>query len=144
MAAHDGIGRRLEGAGSGERLANIRQRFSAVARQRRLNRFRAALGVFSRTLLIGYWTACSAVIVAGVNKACPQIWPKMQRVLPGPALDRPFATCSEAHAAGVYNIPVWSPAYRLEQDGDGDGKACEPLHGYSGYRASHVRFRTER
>jgi hypothetical protein len=37
-----------------------------------------------------------------------------------------YATCSDAHDAGVYNIPQDDPAYWPDGDRDGDGYACEP------------------
>ncbi|WDF34815.1 excalibur calcium-binding domain-containing protein [Arthrobacter agilis] len=43
-------------------------------------------------------------------------------VAPAPG---PFANCSEAAAAGLANIPAGSAAYSPDQDGDGDGIACE-------------------
>lgn len=36
-----------------------------------------------------------------------------------------YATCSDAHDAGVYNIPQDDPAYWPDGDRDGDGYACE-------------------
>lgn len=37
-----------------------------------------------------------------------------------------YSTCSDAHDAGVYNIPKGDPAYWPDGDRDGDGFACEP------------------
>ncbi len=37
-----------------------------------------------------------------------------------------YATCQDAHDAGVYNIPQDDPAYWPDGDKDGDGYACEP------------------
>ena len=37
----------------------------------------------------------------------------------------PFANCSEAHAAGRYNIRRGDPAYRPKLERDNDGIACE-------------------
>lgn len=36
-----------------------------------------------------------------------------------------YINCTEAHNAGVYDIPESSPAYRSRQDADHDGIACE-------------------
>ncbi|MPY11198.1 DUF1524 domain-containing protein [Arthrobacter sp. KR32] len=52
----------------------------------------------------------------------PEPVPEAPVVVPAPG---PFANCSEAAAAGFSNIPVGSPAYSPDQDGDGDGVACE-------------------
>jgi Excalibur calcium-binding domain len=41
---------------------------------------------------------------------------------PGPV----YRNCTEAHNAGVYNIPKGDPAYWPDGDRDGDGFACEP------------------
>jgi len=37
-----------------------------------------------------------------------------------------YATCGDAHDAGVYNIPQGDAAYWPDGDKDGDGFACEP------------------
>lgn len=37
-----------------------------------------------------------------------------------------YPTCSDAHDAGVYNIPMGDDAYWPDGDRDGDGFACEP------------------
>lgn len=37
----------------------------------------------------------------------------------------PFASCTEARAAGRQDIPQSDPAYRAQLDRDGDGIACE-------------------
>lgn len=134
MAAHDTSTRPLEGHGSEERLTQLRSRFRAAAPRVRLSlRVWRRLRALGRNLLIVYWLGCIAVIAFGVNRIYPDLWPKVQRVLPGPKVEQPFPTCRAAHAAGVYDIPIWSPGYTSEQDGDGDGKACEPPHGYGNF-----------
>lgn len=94
-------------------------------------RKRKRLQQLGQAVLIAYWLACIVVIVVGVNKIYPDLWPRVQRSLPGPDVDQPFANCRAAHAAGVYDIPLWSPAYTSIQDSDYDGKACEPAFRYS-------------
>lgn len=42
-----------------------------------------------------------------------------------PAHAAPFANCTEANQAGVYDIPVWDARYTPAQDRDRDGLACE-------------------
>lgn len=42
-----------------------------------------------------------------------------------PANALSFENCTEAHAAGYYNIPASSPLYRIDLDGNADGVACE-------------------
>jgi hypothetical protein len=39
--------------------------------------------------------------------------------------DDGYDNCTEAHDAGVYDIPESSSAYKSSQDADGDGVACE-------------------
>ncbi|WP_082157538.1 excalibur calcium-binding domain-containing protein [Kocuria sp. SM24M-10] len=41
----------------------------------------------------------------------------------------PFANCSEAAAAGRYNITTRDPGYNADLDRDGDGVACENAAG---------------
>lgn len=131
MAARNAKGRRLEGPGSEERLTRLRRSFQAASHSRSASRGAGSrLRDLGRSLLVIYWLGCLAIIVVGVNRIYPDLWPQVQRALPGPKVDQPFANCSAAHAAGIYNIPFWSPAYTPEQDGDGDGKACEPFRGY--------------
>lgn len=124
----DDTGRRaLGGPGSEQRLAALRRRFERASPKGRLSmRARRRLREFGRGLLVIYWVACVAIIAAGLNRAYPHLWPQVRRVLPGPSVEQPFPNCGAAHAAGVYNIPFWSPAYAFEQDRDRDGVACEP------------------
>lgn len=44
---------------------------------------------------------------------------------PAVAMTTPYATCGEAEADGVYNIPAGDPRYAPNLDRDGDGIACE-------------------
>ncbi|MBO0896739.1 excalibur calcium-binding domain-containing protein [Arthrobacter sunyaminii] len=44
---------------------------------------------------------------------------------PAFAMTTPYATCGEAAADGVYNIPAGDPLYSPDLDRDGDGIACE-------------------
>jgi hypothetical protein len=116
----------LEGPGSEVRLRRIRRRFVVASRTGNLPLRSLRLRAAGRNLLVAYWAACVLVILAGLPQIYPDLWPRLQRALPGPDVDRPFRNCAEAHAAGVYNIPFWSSAYVDGQDGDDDGTACEP------------------
>ena len=44
---------------------------------------------------------------------------------PAAAATLPFENCTEAAAAGVYNIPSTDPRYQPGLDSDGDGIGCE-------------------
>lgn len=41
-----------------------------------------------------------------------------------------WSGCNEARAAGVAPLYKGEPGYRPQMDGDNDGVACEPYHGY--------------
>ncbi len=41
-----------------------------------------------------------------------------------------YSGCNEVRAAGKAPLYRGSPGYREGMDGDGDGVACEPYHGY--------------
>ena len=81
-----------------------------------------------RIVTVLWIAACCGVIVMGL----PHMYPKADQRLayafrePSMDLDKPFANCAQAHAAGFYDIPRASPAYDGGQDGDNDGIACEP------------------
>ncbi|WP_363080454.1 excalibur calcium-binding domain-containing protein [Phenylobacterium sp. RIFCSPHIGHO2_01_FULL_69_31] len=61
---------------------------------------------------------------SGASALVPSTLPLQPAQSTGPA--NRFPSCAAAHAAGVYDIPIGSPAYSPRQDGDGDGLACEP------------------
>jgi len=100
-----------------------------------------------------YWAFCLTVIALGLDRLYPDVRPAFGALLAVPSKEasspvsaaaasvlsplplRPalstdpanrFRSCAAAHAAGVYDIPIGSPAYSPRQDGDGDGLACEP------------------
>lgn len=62
--------------------------------------------------------ACTAPAPVTTTPAAPTTTPAPA---PGPL----YATCAEASAAGVYDIPAGAPGYRPELDSDGDQVACE-------------------
>ena len=150
MSAHDTSTRPLGGPGSEERLARLRGKFRAAAPRVGLSmRARRRLRDLGRNFLIVYWLACVAVIAAGVNRTYPDLWAKVQQVLPGPAmgavlsaplmqsfheqrargLDSAFRNCAAARAAGAAPLRVGDPGYGRHLDRDGDGIACEPFRG---------------
>ena len=143
------LARTLEGPGSARRAAALRARLGPTPTPRRVPTVLAAPG---RRMLFAYWILCLAVIALGLDRLFPEVRAALPRpgaeafqplaleptaardpVLPAsvlpersPALaDRPFPTCGAAIRAGVYNIPANDPAYTPDQDGDGDGLACE-------------------
>jgi hypothetical protein len=92
--------------------------------------------------MAAYWICCLGVIAVGLDRLYPswrngaearfeQAAERLSTSAPQVAVTfgRAFPNCSAAHAAGVYNIPMGTPAYRERQDGDGDGFACEPAPG---------------
>lgn len=139
--------RSLEGPGSAQRLHGLQRRFQRAPSSR------GWLSRIGRRLLVVYWAACLAVIALGLDRLYPYARPalaaRVASALPAPAppaaggadlqappprnepalsngATRPFRSCAAAHAAGVYDIPAGSSAYSPQQDGDGDGLACEP------------------
>jgi hypothetical protein len=95
-----------------------------------------------RRLLQFYWLTCLAIVVMGLNQLYPQVGRKIAYAFRDPALDltRPFPNCAAAHTAGYYNIPRASPAYVERQDGDLNGRACEPYPGYPPDYMARVRL----
>ena len=86
-----------------------------------------------RGILTAYWVICVAVVVVGLGLIYPRKGGgEVAQAEPAPfeaAAGRasPYPSCAAAHAEGVYDIPVGSAAYTPNQDGDGDGLACEPV-----------------
>lgn len=87
---------------------------------------RRRLARFGRRILVIYWAVCLGVIAWGLDRLHPQPRETIVEEIRTHWGDHPFPNCAAAHAAGVYDIPSWSPAYVERQDGDGDGLACEP------------------
>ena len=117
--------RTLEAPGAAERARRLRQRFRHALE--RPPRARTALARTGFALLALYWTVCLAVIAWGLDRLNPDLRADLTEQVRTYWGDRPFPNCAAAHAAGVYDIPSWSPAYTERQDGDQDGLACEPL-----------------
>ena len=112
-----------------EDLVALNRRLEAQARRREQAQLaRHAAVTLGRRALQFYWLVCAAVIIIGLDAAYPAPGQRLAFALADPALmlDRPFATCAKAHANGYYSIPRDSRAYAADQDGDGDGRACEP------------------
>jgi hypothetical protein len=107
---------------------------------------RRTLAQLARRLLQFYWLTCLAIIALGLSHLFPQVGEKAAYALRDPALDLkgPFRNCAAAHYAGYYNIPRGSKAYVERQDGDGDGRACEPYRGYAPDPTARLRLIEER
>lgn len=78
-----------------------------------------------------YWLVCVAVIGLGLNRLYPGPVRHLAWAFQDPAmdLDRPFATCDQAHANGYFAIPRGSKGYSAAQDPQGHGWACPPGRG---------------
>lgn len=98
------------------------------ARRRRGQAARGALRAIGRRVLQFYWLVCAAVVIIGLDAAYPAPGQRLAFAFADPALvpDKPFETCALAHANGYYSIPLGARAYSAAQDGDNDGRACEP------------------
>jgi hypothetical protein len=110
---------------------------------------RAAGGLMTllaRRLLQFYWLTCAAIIVLGLNQVYPRVGHKIAWAFEDPAyeLTKPFRNCAQAHYAGYFNIPRGSKAYVERQDGDGDGRSCEPYPGYPPDPLARLRVIEER
>jgi hypothetical protein len=111
-----------------ERVLALRRKFERVSRQ---GQGRKALARAGRWALAGFWCVCVGVIGAGLYQLHPEFGHRLAYALRDPTgeLTSPFPDCGAAHAAGYYDVPAGSPAYRERQDGDRDGPACEPAPG---------------
>jgi hypothetical protein len=110
-----------------EEAGRLRRRAILQARFRKSAIWRSNRGAQAvRLTFVAYWVACLGVIGFGLDRLHPEIRRAAVRMSVTRHGEQPFANCAAAHAAGVYNIPTWSLAYTVRQDGDGDGLACEP------------------
>lgn len=102
------------------------QRYRAWRRQSGLSRkHRVTLGPID-VVLIACLSLCLLAIGLGLDRMYPTVRPSLDHALHEDLPRRPFPDCEAAHAAGVFNIPRGSAAYTVDQDGDGNGLACEP------------------
>lgn len=67
--------------------------------------------------------AVAIIVLAGCDAAlhAPSTPPVNHEPSHGPV----YATCEDAHKAGVYDIPKGDPAYWVGGDRDHDGWACD-------------------
>lgn len=120
----------LEGPGAPDRARRLKHKFQAMTHRPNI------LSRLGRRLVVAYWAGCIAVIGFGLDRLYPGFRPSLMdsalvsaavaTINPVSQYKQPFHNCAAAHAAGVSDIPRWSPAYATRQDGDGDGLACEP------------------
>lgn len=77
-------------------------------------------------------SAAGAALIGAVGFSALSMAPASAAVLP-------FQNCEAAGAAGVYNIPVGSPAYAPALDTDSDGVGCESdVYGYDTVRIAEI------
>ena len=96
--------RQLEGSGSRRRLAALRAKFRRASRWRGVGK-----------LLLAYWFVCLSIIGFGLDRLHPEVRSAAVERLVTLHGERPFANCTAAHTAGVYDIPTWSRAYTERQ-----------------------------
>ena len=102
------------------RLYQAWHRQSGVRRRHRI-----VLGPVD-AILIACLSLCLYAIGVGLDRMYPTVRPGLGHALHEDLPRRPFPDCEAAHAAGVFSIPRGSAAYAVEQDGNGNGLACEP------------------
>jgi hypothetical protein len=93
---------------------------------------RRMMALLARRLLQFYWLTCVSIIAIGLIDMHPEWRAKIDYALEDPALELtgPFPSCAAAHSAGYFSIPRTSKAYVERQDGDLNGRSCEPYPGY--------------
>lgn len=116
----------LEGRESLERAARMQRRLYRAWRRHGEDprRLRVVLTPVDWVLV-----ACLAVTMLGLGVGLDRMYPLVRPSLAHALYDdlpvRPFPDCADAHAAGVFDIPVGAAAYTVDQDRDRDGLACE-------------------
>ncbi len=77
------------------------------------------IGSSRNPIPVSSWVRTLVVIAAGTGLGLGLA--PVAVASPGPV----YANCTQAHKAGVYDIPQSDPAYWESGDRDGDGVACE-------------------
>jgi len=117
----------LEGSGRVDDDARLQFRlYQAWQRQGGMRRRRHIVLSPIDVVLIVCLTLCLFAIALGLDRMYPMARPSLHHALHQDLPRRPFPDCEAAHTAGVFSIPRGSPAYAPEQDGNGNGLACEP------------------
>ena len=116
----------LEGREDLDRAARLQRRFYQAWRRQGLSGRRVRV-VFTPVdgVLVACLTLCMLAIGMGLDRMYPVVRPTLTHALNDDLPARPFPDCADAHDVGVFDIPAGSAAYTVDQDGDGDGLACE-------------------
>lgn len=117
----------LDGPGRLDQAARLQRRFyQAWQRQGAARRrHRIVLGPVDAVLMICL-TLCLLAIGLGLDRMYPVVRPSLGHAVAEDLPRRPFPSCEDAHAAGIFSIPRGSPAYSPDQDSNRNGLACEP------------------
>lgn len=117
----------LDGPGRLDQAARLQRRFyQAWQRQGAARRrHRIVLGPVDAVLMLCL-TLCLLAIGIGLDRMYPVVRPSLGHAVSADLPRRPFPSCEDAHAAGVFSIPRSSPAYSPHQDSNRNGLACEP------------------
>jgi hypothetical protein len=117
----------FQGPGRVDDAARLQiQRYRAWQRQGGLARKHRITLSSIDAVLIACLSLCLLAIGLGLDRMYPVVRPSLDHALHEDLPRRPFPDCEAAHAAGIFSIPRGSPAYAVEQDGNGNGLACEP------------------
>ncbi|WP_068877498.1 MULTISPECIES: excalibur calcium-binding domain-containing protein [unclassified Phenylobacterium] len=117
----------LDGPGRLDQAARLQRRFYQAWQRQGLarRRHRIVLGAVDAVLMICL-TLCLLAIGIGLDRMYPVVRPSLGHAVTEDLPRRPFPSCDDAHAAGVFSIPRGSPAYSPDQDSNRNGLACEP------------------
>lgn len=110
-----------------EDAARLQRRFYRAWQQQGAARrgHRIVLGPVDAVLMVCL-TLCLFAIGLGLDRMYPVVRPSVGHAVTEDLPRRPFPSCEAAHEAGVFSIPRTSRAYSPDQDGNGNGLACEP------------------
>lgn len=116
----------LQGRDGPDKAARRQRRsYQAWRRQGRdMPRYRLVVSPVDR-VLVACLSLCMIAIGLGLDRMYPLVRPSLGHLISDDLPARPFPDCADAHDADVFDIPVGSPAYSIDQDRDRDGLACE-------------------
>lgn len=115
---------RLEGPGSAERLANLREGFARASRRamRPVKAFVSTVVFASVGIMLGI-VAVHFYDTGLIHQAALAV--KVQEITKND--DYYFPDCAAARQAGAAPVSVWEPGYGEHLDADRDGVGCEPV-----------------